>query len=1039
MEGIQGLLPGIYTHEEDDKISLYYYNGANFELISAGNGEGGISGKDGRGINSITKTATNGLVDTYTITYTDKTTSTFTVTNGTNGIQGESALVYNEVIVTSNAPHTSTSYFLPIANFNRTPVAGETFIAVFSSTTTNLTYLALMEAKGISMENYRCLPKYSYVLSGSQGADGNGIVGSITFNNVAEQPNIGDTFNDQYTDIPAKVGDYIIVQIYAGIGSNPMRFMLAQITTVTQQVSTYVLSGTYTAFLTGEKGADSTDGSSTEYNQLRVDYEAVQELGYDDDTIYWDTILKMEDEDSEEVDRKPINIQLPIIAGNGIEFKPNQDGSRMTINATGSGSADLYRHEVSFHGFTPDDRELYFIITIYNSIAEAMTKKEIADLLFNNDEYYATSGYYIADQQNYTVTRASIYETAYEYEVWFDAHTPQNRLEDVQFATQATINDVCTYVGTTGGSGLPLYRHTIEVYESANDYYEIYIQIISTSSEAVDTEEKLKAILGTSGDCCICTGMFVSDTGDVKEASTISYFEDGSRLCIWDDHNIRGTSRDLFSSEYHLRISDTVTAIDNASAAVTTLYRHDVRLYDSGNDSFDIYVSILSATATEYNTLDTVKTAAGIEKPMMASGTYNKSQMAAVNSIVFGTTGLRLNYTVDTDDIWYYSDISDSISITDTVRPLASITVNGSGGIDFSEIGYIDTWVGTPSGVDYGGVDGIYWDEEASISDENGNSLWRGEIAHRIPIMAGNGITFEPTTVDGQTGNNVVKINAANSQIAITYSELKELRDNKQLVPGVQYRITDYQCTTTQEGTKSAEHQFDIIVTADSENVLNEKARACLHKDGDNVLSFDPSVLADDDGNLIEGAVVPYYYIFEDFYEGTEDTHEDYKSDDQFFWYDYRENGDGEVVPVLYKTDTRGWADNPDEFGYADTEDSFFYEGTIEIDGVVYDKWRKICENQDTGPHWDASNGKIWALTNVIVNGSIDTYFNTSKLEAWELKYCLDNDTARFAWANAGQTIVNLQSNYSNGAPLKRQPDLDGLNGANGASEYQYA
>lgn len=42
-------------------------------------------GLDGRGIVSIAKTGTSGLVDTYTITYTDETTSTFTVTNGANG------------------------------------------------------------------------------------------------------------------------------------------------------------------------------------------------------------------------------------------------------------------------------------------------------------------------------------------------------------------------------------------------------------------------------------------------------------------------------------------------------------------------------------------------------------------------------------------------------------------------------------------------------------------------------------------------------------------------------------------------------------------------------------------------------------------------------------------------------------------------------------------------------------------------------------------------------------------------------------------
>ena len=42
---------------------------------------GNIKGKDGRGISKIEKTATTGVVDTYTITYTDSTTSTFTINN----------------------------------------------------------------------------------------------------------------------------------------------------------------------------------------------------------------------------------------------------------------------------------------------------------------------------------------------------------------------------------------------------------------------------------------------------------------------------------------------------------------------------------------------------------------------------------------------------------------------------------------------------------------------------------------------------------------------------------------------------------------------------------------------------------------------------------------------------------------------------------------------------------------------------------------------------------------------------------------------
>lgn len=46
------------------------------------------------GISSISKTGTAGLVDTYTITYADASTSTFTVTNGAQGDQGEQTYVW---------------------------------------------------------------------------------------------------------------------------------------------------------------------------------------------------------------------------------------------------------------------------------------------------------------------------------------------------------------------------------------------------------------------------------------------------------------------------------------------------------------------------------------------------------------------------------------------------------------------------------------------------------------------------------------------------------------------------------------------------------------------------------------------------------------------------------------------------------------------------------------------------------------------------------------------------------------------------------
>jgi len=64
----------------------------------------------------------------------------------------------------------------------------------------------------------------------------------------------------------------------------------------------------------------------------------------------------------------------------------------------------------------------------------------------------------------------------------------------------------------------------------------------------------------------------------------------------------------------------------------------------------------------------------------------------------------------------------------------------------------------------------------------------------------------------------------------VTYAELKALRDGGKLTAGVQYRITDYACTTVQAYTRSAGHCYDIVVTADDTETLNENVRAILHE-----------------------------------------------------------------------------------------------------------------------------------------------------------------------------------------------------------------
>ena len=73
-------------------------------------------------------------------------------------------------------------------------------------------------------------------------------------------------------------------------------------------------------------------------------------------------------------------------------------------------------------------------------------------------------------------------------------------------------------------------------------------------------------------------------------------------------------------------------------------------------------------------------------------------------------------------------------------------------------------------------------------------------------------------------------ISSGGSYTEITWQELKNLRDNSQLSAGSLYRITDYQCTTILENTRSAGNQFDIIVLALTNNTLSEQAWAALHE-----------------------------------------------------------------------------------------------------------------------------------------------------------------------------------------------------------------
>lgn len=100
-----------------DTYTITYTNAttSTFDVTNGAQGNQGDQGVAGKGISTIVKTNTVGLVDTYTITFTDSSTTNFDVTNGangTNGTNGTDAINDNQKVITYPEDFTDGNYTL---------------------------------------------------------------------------------------------------------------------------------------------------------------------------------------------------------------------------------------------------------------------------------------------------------------------------------------------------------------------------------------------------------------------------------------------------------------------------------------------------------------------------------------------------------------------------------------------------------------------------------------------------------------------------------------------------------------------------------------------------------------------------------------------------------------------------------------------------------------------------------------------------------------------------------------------------------------
>ena len=209
--------------------------------------------------------------------------------------------------------------------------------------------------------------------------------------------------------------------------------------------------------------------------------------------------------------------------------------------------------------------------------------------------------------------------------------------------------------------------------------------------------------------------------------------------------------------------------------------------------------------------------------------------------------------------------------------------------------------------------------------------------------------------------NGVLYDIQANELDKVTYAELKDLRDNGDLVAGHLYRITDYEFTTKQVETKSAGNVFDVIVLAVAENELSHIARAIAHE-GDTY--FDCNDLG----------------AWELWYELDNDA-------DKYAWAD-AENGKGVIYRMIDEKRNDCSYDFKNALFYNatlttnTTTDKYYYTFSYIVNGALYDgtieKQVTTCFGNSMEVYLDESNKKTLNL-NVFRNNSFGDNCHNNK------------------------------------------------------------
>ena len=295
-------------------------------------------------------------------------------------------------------------------------------------------------------------------------------------------------------------------------------------------------------------------------------------------------------------------------------------------------------------------------------------------------------------------------------------------------------------------------------------------------------------------------------------------------------------------------------------------------------------------------------------------------------------------------------------------------------------------------------------------------------------------------------GEGDIKIE--NSILPLSYSELVTLRDKAQLMPGQHYRITDYETRVRKtDAYASANHKFDIIVLATSENTLSEEARA-IKTDRDwevesGTLTVDmyPNGDGSDlatvslDSNAFESEVGTNKFLMVSI-KGTDGSITDpigflcyksggtmvYNNNTYYKWYilglsstyvlTEKENPDKDDVVIWYEEVQEDESETTEVIYYVYDTEKEYYLYYNDNDGIYLLHTSNQLGVGDSFKYWFDGLIYIFDLEHLLdpevpseypiieSTGSEGPYFENNNLEAWKLWYTLDNDANKYHWAD---------------------------------------